>query len=58
MEAILTIVSKIARETKTVPLYRWRSGEKETVFLYELKGANDPVLLSDTITRLEVTVRP
>jgi len=58
MEAMLTIVSKIPGENKTLPLVCWRAGEKESVFLYELKGARDPALLSDTITRLEVTVRP
>ena len=57
MEVLLTIISKVACESKTVSLIKWREGEKDAVFLYELKGAKDPVLLSDTITRLEVTVR-
>lgn len=59
MEVFLTIVSKIAHETKCVPLMRWREGEKDAVFFFEFNNAaNKKVLQSDTIERLEITVRP
>jgi len=59
MEVLLTVTSKVAHESKTVPLSSWRQGEKESVFFFEFNNAaNKKVLQSDTIERLEITVRP
>ena len=57
MEVLLTVVSKVAHENKTVPLVAWRQGDKESVFFFEFK-ANKQVVQSATIERLEITVRP
>jgi hypothetical protein len=57
MEVLLTVVSKIPQQTKTVPLIAWRQGEKESIFFFEYKDNKD-VMVSDTIKRLEITVRP
>lgn len=58
MEVLLSVISTVGSECRTIPMVCWRDSEKEKVFLYELKGPRDTNLLSDTIARLEVTVRP